>query len=124
MNNSFSENELLYRAVFPPEVKKMYWKDADHISSAVFLDKKGVSVERGNFRSDEEVVKNMRRTFVGKIISVTVGQCLEINAAVLYKPTKRSIYHTEIHGDEKHIILSPFQRHFLATNSRILKSEA
>lgn len=120
MNNSFEESESLYRAVYPPEVNRMFWKDEEHVSSAVFLDKKGLSVERGNFRSDEEVINNMKKTFIGKIISVTVGQCLEVNASVLYKPTKRSAYHTEIHGNKRHIILSPSQRRFLSRNCRII----
>ena len=61
MDNTFKENELLYRAVYPPEKNKFFWKDENHISSAVFLDKKGVSVERGNFRSDKTVVENIKK---------------------------------------------------------------
>lgn len=123
MNNSFSENEQLYRAVYPPKVNQMYWKDEKHISSAVFLDKKGLSVERGNYRLDDDVVKDMRKSFIGKIISITVQHCLLIKAFVVYKPTKRSIYHSEIHGGKNNIVLSPSQRHFLAKNSRIVKAD-
>lgn len=124
MNDTFDERESLYRAVYPPEVNRMFWKDENHISSAVFLDKKGVSVERGNFRLDENVVLEMKKFFVGKIVAITVGICHEVNAKVLYKPTKRSVYHSEIHGGEKQIVLTPSQRHFLAANSRLLESEA
>ncbi len=124
MDNNFSENESLYRAVYPPEMNRMYWKDEEHISSAVFLDKKGLSVERGNFRADDEVVKEMKNSFIGKIIAVTVKQCLNVNAHVVYKPTRRSHYHSEIHGSEKHIMLSPSQRRFLAANSRLVKTNA
>lgn len=123
MDNTFDESEFLYRAVYPPEVNKMYWKDEKHISSAVFLDKKGVSVERGNFRSDENVVLEMKKFFIGRIIAITAGHCNKVNAKVLYKPTKRSVYHSEIHGGEKHIVLTPSQRHFLAANSRMLEPE-
>lgn len=124
MNKNFSDNESLYRAVYPPEVNRMFWKDENHISSAVFLDKKGVSVERGNFRSDENVVLEMKKFFIGKIVAITAGICYKVNAKVLYKPTKRSVYHSEIHGGEKQIVLTPSQRHFLAANSRLLESEA
>lgn len=120
MNNTFPEKELLYRAVYPPEMNHILWKDNQHVSSAVFLDKKGLSVERGNFRSDEEVLKNMKKSFVGRFISITVELCLKINAKVIYKPTKRSIYHSEIHGDKNHIVLSPAQRRFLSINCRIV----
>ena len=124
MDNTFDEKESLYRAVYPPAVNRMYWKDEEHISSAVFLDKKGVSVERGNFRSDKNVVLEMKKSFIGRIIAITSGKCHKINAKVLYKPTKRSVYHSEIHGGEKQIILTPSQRHFLARNSRLIKEEA
>lgn len=124
MDNIFDEKELLYRAVYPPEINRMYWKDKSHVSSAVFLDKKGLSVIRGNFRSDDNVVLEMKKFFIGKIIAITVIHCYKVNAKVLYKPTKRSIYHSEIHGGEKQIILSPSQRHFLARHSKLINSEA
>lgn len=124
MDNKFDVNESLYRAVFPPEINRMYWKDEDHISSAVFLDKKGLSVERGNCRSDEEVVKEMQKSFIGRIIAITVKHCMNVKAYVVYKPTKRSMYHSEIHGSEKHIVLTPSQRRFLSANSRLVKTDA
>ena len=124
MDNNFSDNEVLYRAVYPPEINRMYWKDDEHISSAVFLDKKGLPVERGNYRLDDEVVKEMKKSFVGRIIAVTVKHCLKVNAYVVYKPTKRSMYHSEIHGSEKHIVLTPSQRRFLSANSRLVKTDA
>lgn len=124
MNNTFSENELLYRAVYPPEINQMFWKDEQHVSSAVFLDKKGVSVERGDNRSEEEVVEDMKKSFIGRIISVTVRLCMEINTKVVYKPTKRSLYHSEIHGSDKHIVLSPMQRRYLSSHCKLLKTDA
>lgn len=124
MDNSFKEDELLYRAVYPPEKNKIFWKDENHISSAVFLDKRGVSVERGNYRSDDLVLQYMKKSFVGKFISITAGLCFKVNAKIFYKPTKRSVYHSEIHGSETRILLSPSQRRFLSVNSRIIKTEA
>lgn len=119
-----SENELLYRAVYPPEINQMFWKDEQHVSSAVFLDKKGVSVERGDNRPEKEVVEDMKKSFIGRIISVTVRLCMEINTKVVYKPTKRSLYHSEIHGSDKHIVLSPMQRRYLSSHCKLLKTDA
>ena len=119
MTNYFPENETLYRAVFPPEINHIFWKDDQHVSSAAFLDKKGLSVERGNFRSDKTVINDMRKTFLGRIISITVQLCHEVDASVIYKPTKRSIYHSEIHGNKTQILLSPKQRRFLSNNCKI-----
>ena len=120
MDNTFNDNELLYRAVFPPEYNKMFWKDENHVSSAAFLDKKGLSVERGNFRSETEVVSDMKKIFIGSIISVTVKLCRDVGAFIIYKPTKRSLYHSEIHGSKKTIILSPSQRHYLSKNCKVI----
>ena len=66
----------------------------------------------------------MKKSFVGKIISVTVGVCVKVNAKIFYKPTKRSIYHSEIHGSETRKLLTASQRRFLSINSRIIKTEA
>lgn len=120
MDNTFENDELLYRAVYPIEYNKMFWKDENHVSSAAFLDKKGLSVERGNYRQESEVVSEMRKTFIGSIISVTVKICKDVNAHIVYKPTKRSIYHSEIHGSNKTLVLSPSQRHYLAENCKIV----
>lgn len=120
MNKIFSSDESLYRAVYPPELASMYWKDAEHVSSAAFLDKKGLSVERGNFRSDYEVVQNMKIYFIGRIVRLAVRICNEINALVIYRPTKRSLFHSEIHGNEKSLVLSPSQRRHLSLNCQLV----
>ena len=57
MDNSFFDDEKLYRAVFPPEIVDMYWRRDGTISSAAFADPKGLSVDRGDYRPDEDVVK-------------------------------------------------------------------
>lgn len=121
MNNTFSEDEKLYRAVYPPAMNQMFWKDDNHVSSAVFLDKKGLSVERGNHRSDETVVSDMKKSFIGRIIYITAALCKKVNIQILYKPTKRSIYHSELHGGNSHIILSSSQRRFLSENCTLIK---
>lgn len=124
MDDLFPENEKLYRAVYPPEFNQIFWKDEKHVSSAAFLDKRGLSVERGNFRSDNIVVKEMKKSFIGKIIFVTVQCCLGIKAIVVYRPTRRSSYHSEIHGNKNSVVLSPSQRRFLACNSKLIAIDA
>ena len=46
MTEQFDIYERLYRAVYPPEIMPMFWKENGEISSAVFKDKRGLSVER------------------------------------------------------------------------------
>ena len=124
MDNTFADNELLYRAVYPPERAEMFWKDSGHVSSAAFLDKNGLSVERGAFRSDTEVVSGMKKYFIGRIISLAVKVCRAVDAHVVYKPTKRSRYHAEIHGSNTRLLLSPSQRRYLALYSTLVPDEA
>lgn len=120
MDSNFTDDELLYRAVYPPEHSKMFWKDDGHVSSVAFLDKNGLSFERGDFRATEDVVSEMKKSFIGRIISVSVKLCREVNANVLYKPTKRSIYHTEIHGSPNIPLLSPSQRRYLSLHCDVV----
>ena len=44
MTEQFDIYERLYRAVYPPEIMPMFWKENGEISSAVFKDKRGLPV--------------------------------------------------------------------------------
>lgn len=118
MNNSFPDDEKLYRAVLPPDYAKMFWKENGSLSSAAFSDPKGLSVERGDFRGDEVVIAGMKKFFRGCIVSVTAKQCRNVDAVIKYLPTKRSNYHSEIHGSESKKLLSKPQRRALALNAK------
>ena len=90
MDNTFPNCEKLYRAVFPESYMQMFWRKDGTVSSAAFTDKQGLSVERGDFREDENVIEEMRKFFHGCIISLTVEQCRDVDAVIKYKPSKRS----------------------------------
>ena len=120
MDNSFKNTEKLYRAVFPPGVADIFWKRDGSISSAAFADPNGLTVDRGDYRNDEEVVSAMRKKFTGHIISLYVKNCTDIDAVVLYKPSRSNKYHSEIHGSESCVLLSKSQRRYLAVNAQIL----
>ena len=119
MDNEFAVDEKLYRAVYPPSYGDMYWKKDGTLSSAAFIDRHGLSVERGNFRQDNDVIEAMKQFFTGRIVSFTVQNCKNVEAVVKYKPTKRSQYHSEVHGSEDKILLSPSQRKKLAKVAKI-----
>lgn len=119
MNDSFPEEEKLYRAVFPPSQSSMFWKKDGSLSSAAFADKNGLSVERGDNRNSDIVINEMKKFFIGRIISVTVKNCNETNAIVKYLPTKRSKYHSEIHGSQINKLLDKRQRRYLAQKAQI-----
>lgn len=119
MDNTFPDREKLYRAVFPESYKQMFWRKDGTVSSAAFADEEGLSVERGDFRDDKSVIEEMRKFFRGSIISLTVEQCRNVDAIVKYRPSKRSEYHSEIHGSEEKPLLSKSQRRKLATAAKI-----
>lgn len=120
MDKTFKNTEKLYRAVYPPEIADIFWKKDGSISSAAFADPKGLSVDRGNYRDDNEVIDSMRERFKGHIVSLFVKNCMDVNALVLYKPSKSNIYHTEIHGDATTPLLSKSQRRALAKAAVII----
>ena len=120
MDERFNEDEKLYRAVYPPEINDMFWKRDGSLSSAAFADPKGLSVDRGYYRRDEDVISIMRKRFTGKIVCVYVGNCDEISAVVKYLPSSSNKYHSEIHGSESVILLSKSQRRHLAEKAAII----
>lgn len=119
MSDNFPEKEKLYRAVFPPSHSSMFWKKDGSLSSAAFADKKGLSVERGDNRNSDVVINEMRKQFTGRIVSVTVKNCNEINAIVKHLPSSRSKYHSEIHGSTEKKLLDKRQRQYLAKKAKI-----
>ena len=119
MDNTFPNCAKLYRAVFPESYMQMFWRKDGTVSSAAFTDKQGLSVERGDFREDENVIEEMRKFFHGCIISLTVEQCRDVDAVIKYKPSKRSEHHSEIHGSEEVPLLSKSQRKKLAERAKI-----
>lgn len=119
MNEEFGINEMLYRAVYPPEIMRMYWKENGEISSAVFKDKNGLSVERAGGRNEKEIIIQMRMFFYGAIIGLMAGDCTACGAVLRYLPSKRSKYHSEIHGSEERIVLSQSQCKHLAKVAKL-----
>ena len=122
MDSLFELDEKLYRAVYPDAI---FWKDNGNVSSAAFLSKRGgCSVDRGNFRNDLDVVLDMRnRGFKGSIITVTVQDCRNIDAEVIYSPSRNNIYHSEILKDKAHEKLTAGQRKFLAKQAVIVSND-
>ncbi len=120
MTEQFDIHERLYRAVYPPEIMPMFWKENGELSSAVFKDKRGLSVERAGDRDESSVINDMRLFFCGTIISILVKDCFECESVLRYLPTRRSIYHSEVHGGESKLLLSQSQCKYLAKRARIV----
>ena len=120
MDKTFKPEEKLYRAVYPPEVVDMFWRKDGTISSAAFADAKGLSVDRGNYRPDTEVIHSMQNRFTGRILSLYVKNCNDIGAVVRYLPSTHNIYHAEIHGSVSTPMLTKSQRLFLSKKAVII----
>ncbi len=120
MDDVFESDELLYRAVFPPEHAAMFWRRDGSVSSAAFADAKGLSVERGYHRDTGTVISSMLMRFTGIIVAVTAGDCIDVNAVLRYLPSNNNPYHSEIHGSATVPLLSKSQRLFLARRAKIV----
>lgn len=120
MDNTFRIDEKLYRAVYPPEVMDMFWKRDGSVSSAAFADRNGLSVDRGDYRPESEVIEYMSERFTGHIVSLYVKNCNDVGAVVRYSPSKSNVYHSEIHGSATNKLLSKTQRRHLAIKAKIV----
>ena len=123
MDDTFLPGEKVYRAVYPPEMVSMFWREDGTLSSAAFADPKGLSVDRGNYRSDNAVIRDMTKRFTGRSISLYVKTCQDTGAIVRYLPSAQNIYHSEIHGSAEKVLLSKSQRYQLSRKARVVYSE-
>ena len=99
MDYNFSSDESLYRAINPANG---FWKPNGSLSSAAFKDNKGgLSVDRGNYRQDSEVVIDMKQRLKGSIVKFSVEDCLNIEARVQYDPNEEDQYHSLVLGKDK-----------------------
>ena len=118
MDNTFELNEKLYRAIYPPEIAALYWKQDGTLSYKAFEDPKGLSVDRGNYRDDTTVVSDMHKRLNGYIFKLYVRTCNEAGAVIKYLPSGNNPYHSEIHGSNKKVMLSKHQCFLLAKKAK------
>ena len=123
MDKNFSDKEKLYRAVMPATRFPNFWKKNGKVSSAAFKKKDGLSVERGNFRADKDIINEMKQFFTGSIVSVSVKECKDVDAVIKYLPTERSNYHSEIHRNSEIKPLTESQAKHLADKAIIVYKE-
>lgn len=114
MIEEVKEEESLYRSVKP---LPQYWK-GNVVTSALFKDSKGVSVDRGGRRADESIVKNFKSAFgadqVKAIVCLTAKKCFDTEVLVVAKPLDNNQYHAEIHRSAQEIELTKGQARALA----------
>ncbi|MFZ2727700.1 MAG: hypothetical protein WAX77_15720 [Methylococcaceae bacterium] len=94
-------NELLHRAIEP---NKGFWLDKEgRISSSLFKDSNGVSVDINADRTDDEVKEAFLHVFsaLEGEARLSVQLCLDNNCNVQTDPSERNPYHTLILGKNK-----------------------
>lgn len=120
MDNNFSQNEFLLRAVYPENIKPFYWKNG-HLSSAALKDKKGLSVDRTYSRDLlASAIEMRKRNLKGYIFSFSVTSCLKVNTYLFYNPSKENIYHSEIHSSKTRVDLTDHQAYILSREAKVV----
>lgn len=100
MDNTFAEDERLFRAVIPDN---MYWKDG-RPTSAAFKTREtdGLSTDRQGERTVEEAVAYLHSHLKGSAVSVTYNDCCCAGVDVVYSPVSTpeddNPYHTLLQG--------------------------
>ena len=120
MDNNFSQNEFLLKAVYHENIKPFYWKNG-HLSSAALKDKKGLSVDRTYSRDLlTSAIKKKKRNLKGYIFSFSVKSCLKVNTYLFYNPSKENIYHSEINLSKTRVDLTDHQAYILSREAKVV----
>ena len=99
----------------------MFWKENGTVSSAVFNDSHGTSVDRLGDRTESDAVDALHRRMPDSgIVSVTYQNCLDALADVKYVPFDDNPYHSEIHKNSNEVKLTKSQRKRLAENANVI----
>lgn len=111
MDNNFQDDELIYRGID----KEVWLPDKKRPSSSAFKHDKGVSVNRGNFRPDNECIADLitqDRIFCAAKLDVKAIK--SINVHLVYDPIENNIYHSELHNSSTEIRISASKARKLA----------
>lgn len=99
---NIANDEYLYRGII-----ELNWDfENNRPSSATFKDSKGVSVDRDNFRQEQDCIEFLitKNDFFG-ICKVQMQKVKEFNAIAKYLPVQNNLYHSEIHDSIERIQL-------------------
>lgn len=93
-------NEVLFRAIKRSQPKSITRKGK--VASALFKDDNGVSVDKGDGRTTEEVIEFMKQYFTKRMKGVVSLKKSDVNfmkACVIPAPTTNDEHHAEIYKD-------------------------
>lgn len=115
MDNTFEAKERLYRSVYPTED---FMKNDKTLTSVAFKDPRGLSVDRQGERTEREALTFAKSHFKGLPVSVSVQDCIDADAAVVYAPHEDNKFHSEIHRNGMNARLTKGQARYLSRVAR------
>ena len=122
LSDEILDHEALYRSV---PSRPSHWVIGEGCpTSAVFKDKRGVSVDRDGGREEQAIIQSFvdRKGAEAGLIAVTARQCRDCNTNPFSKPLDENPYHAEIHNIGSKVELSRGKAKALADRSRIVRT--
>jgi len=116
------KDELLYRAIKRSQPDAID-KKRNKVSSALFKDELGVSVDRDGKRAENIVVDSQKSYFAKRYrgtVRVMAEICLANNMAVIPEPRDENIFHASIYQDSNKNALSQLNALKLADAAEIV----
>lgn len=96
---TIDDQEVLYRAIRP---YPFLWNpQVNRPSTAAFKDPNGLSVDRDGGRPECEIIEEYQSRFdLRAIVSITAGECRQIEVYPVASPSKYNPWHAELHDSE------------------------
>ena len=117
------DEEVLYRAIVGPQRDLLSQGSPD---AALFIDGRGLSVDRDGGRCDSEVLRSFsdrfRRQGCDVAVKISAGKCRSAGAYPVATGNKKNKYHAEIHDSKQKVRLSLLKAMKIANLCEIVKS--
>lgn len=119
--NYIDDDEILYR--FNRKSYPDTWLNG-RPTAALFIDPKGLSIERDGGRIEEEIVKKSKERFrrdpLSGIAKIFARICREINTCPKAIGNRRNKYHGEIHESDSEIEISLLKAKMLSDKCDVI----
>lgn len=122
--NKIEDSEILYRVVRESDPDGFI---SDKPTAALFMDEKGVSVDRDGERIEKEIIETFkdrfgRRNDYKTAVKITAKECRSVEAYPNPIGNKKNIYHAEIWESKDEKVISLFKAIKLAQLCREVKN--
>lgn len=119
--NYIADDELLYRAIVGPQHELIVNGSP---TEGVFMDEKGLSVERDGDRCEEKVISELRYRFRNSpyyaAVRIGAGECRSDGAYPVAVGNKKNKFHAEIHESKTCVPVSVLTAMKLASHAKLV----